>query len=148
MDWIWWLVLALALIGVEMLTMGFFVACFGVGALPASLVSFLGGGVGLQLTAFALGSLAAIVWVRPLFLKTSAPSMKTNTDAYLGRSGKVIETVAPGAGGKVALGGEIWRARPCGQEAIPAGTMVTVERIDGLAFIVKPLDSLSKEPCQ
>ena len=61
---------------------------------------------------------------------------KTNADRILGQEGVVVESIDNlSASGQVKIDGAAW-ARSAGDEIIPAGTRIQVERIEGVKAIV------------
>ena len=82
--WYVWLVTGVILMLVEIATPGFFAASVGVGALAAALVSYLGGGLTLQIAVFSISTLAVFVLARPLLRRASvrfSDRRATNIDA-------------------------------------------------------------------
>ena len=113
---------------------------FAAGSLTAAIVGFLGGPLWLQALLFLVvsGGLLAMFW--PFVKKFLNPKLiKTNVDAILGSQGYVtadIDNIA--ASGQVKLGSMEWTARSTDGEKIPKGTLVKVERIEGVkAFVSK-----------
>jgi membrane protein implicated in regulation of membrane protease activity len=138
--WVIW-VIAAAVLGVaELLTATLALVLIAVGALAAALTSALGGGIGLQLAAFVVVSLAGIVLIRPLGLRRlqRRPSLRTGTAALVGGTGYVLADVSP-HGGRIRIGGEEWSARPYDEvSVIPSGATVDVLEIKGATALVHP----------
>jgi membrane protein implicated in regulation of membrane protease activity len=138
--WVIW-VIAAAVLGVaELLTTTLALVLIAVGALAAALTSALGGGIGLQLAAFVVVSLAGIVLIRPLGLRRlqRRPSLRTGTAALVGCTGYVLADVSP-HGGRIRIGGEEWSARPYDEmSVIPCGATVDVLEIKGATALVHP----------
>lgn len=111
---------------------------FAVGALLATVVALLGGQTWLQITVFLVvsGALLALLW--PFVKKFLKPGVvKTNVDALLDATGYVtadIDNVA--AHGQVKLGSMEWTARSSSGRPIAAGTLVKVDRIEGVKAYV------------
>ena len=62
---------------------------------------------------------------------------KTNADRILGQEGVVVESIDNlSASGQVKIDGAVWTARSAGDEIIPSGTRIQVERIEGVKAIV------------
>ena len=68
-QWHWWAALAIALFILEIFVPGFFLLCLGIGGLGASVTAALGGGIAMQLAAFSVFSVIAILTIRPLLMK-------------------------------------------------------------------------------
>ena len=137
-DWAWWLVIAAALAGGEILTLGFFLGPIALAALLAALVAVVGGSVPLQVRAFVAGSIASLAVVRPIALRhmRTPPSIRTGTAALIGERALVLERV-DADGGRVKIAGEVWSARAFDEdEVIEAGARVEVMRIEGATALV------------
>lgn len=111
---------------------------FAAGSLIATVVALLGGPVWLQITLFLVvsGALLAALW--PFAKKFLKPHVvKTNVDAIVGSTGYVtadIDNVS--ATGQVKLGAMEWTARSTSGDPISAGTLVKVDRIEGVKAFV------------
>lgn len=119
---------------------------FAVGALVAAVISLLNGAVWLQVVAFFLvsGALLALLW--PLVKKYMTPKLtRTNVDSVIGSTGFVSETIDnESAKGQVKLGAMVWTARSTSGEAIPEGTLVRADRIEGVKVFVSPAEIPAK----
>jgi membrane protein implicated in regulation of membrane protease activity len=138
--WVFWVILA-AILGVgEILTMGFFLAPFSIGALAAAVVAAIGGGFAVDIAAFVVVSVAVLTLVRPIarsHLRTP-PSIRTGTAALVGKTGTLVESIAgPGETGCVKIDGEVWTARALDEDqTIEAGKRVQVVQIKGAVALV------------
>lgn len=136
--WIW-VILALILAVAEIFTTGFMLICFGLGALAAAGVAWLGFGLPVQAVTFLITSSAAVALVRPLVTRIS------NRDTYLigidrvvGRTALVMETIDPATGrGVVRVGSEPWSARSLDGTPIAAGSQVEIVRVEGTHLLVR-----------
>ena len=107
------MLVAAALAGGEMLTLGLFLGPLSLAAVLAALVALGGGSVELQAAAFVAGSVAALAIVRPIarrHMRTPA-HIRTGAAALIGQRAIVLEKV-DADGGLVKIGGEVWTARP------------------------------------
>ena len=88
--------------------------------------------------------LLAALW--PFVKKVLNPKRTaTNIDAMIGTEGYVTMAVDNlNAEGKVKLGGMEWTARSADGTKIPAGTLVKVDRIEGVKAIVSPVTEEAK----
>ena len=106
-----------------------------------------GGGIGLffastKIGLFAAGALSFIYvvflrrWLRTQLTVADRPS---NVDALIGRSGVVVERIAPHEAGHVKLGDEEWRAVLAASATAPKeqGESVTVESVEGVTLHVR-----------
>ena len=133
-----WLILLVVFAGVEGLTAGLISIWFCAGSLAAVLASMAHVGIGVQIGVFVAVSLLAMAVVRPLAKKHWQPSIqKTNVDSILGSEGLVIEAIDNIRGtGQVKIGGIIWTARSESGSPIEEGSLVTVDRVEGVKVLV------------
>ena len=97
--WQLWLVAALILFALEVITPGFILACFGVGALLAIIPALFGGSWLIQAIFFGVGSLLALWLLKPLMARWfAARDTKTGMDALIGRKAFVSEAIKVGDG--------------------------------------------------
>ena len=139
--WQLWAAVAVLCLIVELFTTGFFIACFSIGALFAMLASFICGIYG-QLAVFVVFSGISIFLVRPFalrYLYRSDGVQRTNADAIIGRTGIVSQTIEAGGFGRVAVGGDDWKAVSEDGECIEAGVRVTVISRESLIIKVTKL---------
>ena len=144
MEWLFWIGGALLLVVIETVTADLTFLMIAGGALGGGLTSFLGGPLWAQVVVFACVSTLLLFAVRPWAkrrLTATAPQMKTNVDALIGRAATTITAVDDG-GGRVRLGGEEWSARLApvvqGTTRLEAGASVIVTEIDGAVAVVAP----------
>lgn len=139
--WVWTLMAVFFFIA-EIFTAGFVLACFGVGAVAASALAWLGYGPAVQLVAFVGVSIAAIAVSRP-FAERVAPVNHPGigADRWLGATARVVERIDPAAGrGRVRVEGEEWRADSRMGQPIEVDTIVTVVEMVGNRLLVEVLD--------
>ena len=114
---------------------------FAAGSLVALIASLLGAPLWLQITLFLAVSAVLLASLRTLVRKHFTPKLtKTNVDAIIGSRGYVtadIDNIS--ATGKVKLGAMEWTARSATGEIIKAGTLVKVEKIEGVKAFVVPV---------
>ncbi|MFY9557267.1 MAG: NfeD family protein [Blastocatellia bacterium] len=147
--WYIWLILAVLFIVAEMFTSGFVLLWFGIGALVAALLAFMGlVGLPVQIAVFLVVSIALTVASRTIlerFLMRGSPGreLKTGVDTLPGRIGVVVE---PSKGamqeGAVRVFASTWRAFPSeGEEPLREGEQVEVERVEGASLYVRRVES-------
>ena len=127
--WQLWAVIAVVCLILELMAGDFFIICFSIGAVFATLVAVLGGGIWLQLATFAVFTLISLFWVRPFakrYLRKGEDPRISNADALLGRKGRVVETIKAGGYGRVQIDGDIWKAVTLGENDLSEGSSVTV----------------------
>lgn len=141
MSVIGWIGAFLFFIIVEMGTMALTTIWFAGGALAGLILCLLGAGIEVQLAAFALVSFALLGLTRPLALRyVNRKVKKTNVDSLIGRTARITEEVDGEAQtGAAVLDGNVWTARSATGEKIPAGTLVKVQKIQGVKLIVEPV---------
>ena len=140
MNTIIWLVLLILFLVAEAATVTMVSLWFAAGSLAALIVAVTGGSLGLQIfVALAVSSLL-LACLRPVVRKHFTPGLtKTNVDAVIGSCGYVtadIDNVS--ATGTVKLGAMEWTARSTTGTPIPKGTLVKVDRIEGVKAFVTP----------
>ncbi|WPF67209.1 MULTISPECIES: NfeD family protein [unclassified Corynebacterium] len=139
MEIIAWFIAALVLAGLELAVGEFTLLMLGGGALAASGVALTGAPLWAQVLAFALISLGLLFFVKPILRrKMQVPlALDTSSEALVGHSAEVLETVHSGAGGQIRLDGSIWSAITVDPHtSYSEGEHVTVVRIDGPTAIV------------
>ena len=142
-----WLAAMVVFLVIEALVPGLVSLWFAVGALAAVLAAALNAPVWLQLVWFFVVSVAALWLTRPLVKKyVNSKVQPTNADAVIGRECLVTEDIDNiRATGRVKVGGMEWTARSESGEKIPAGTLVQVQRIEGVKAFVQPVEAEIKE---
>ena len=140
--WLIWLIAGVFAAVGEILTAGFFLAPFAVGAFGAMLADLAGGGGVVQFVVFAALTLGCFGLVRPIAKRHmyTPPAIRTGTAALVGRTGIVLERIANDEGvGSVRIDGEVWTARSYDDRTvIDAGTRVDVVEISGATALVAP----------
>lgn len=134
---IWILIAAVCFIG-ELITAGFFILWFGVGASVATVLSYLGFSETTQFIAFILVSIILLALSRPFAKRITMgmPDKKAASDRLIGEKGIVIEDISLKDGGIVRISGDTWRA--VSDQDIKEGVSVLVEKIEGVKLVVKP----------
>ena len=136
--WAWWVVVAAAFGIGEMLTGGFYLVPFALGALGGAVAGLAGAGTVIQILIFLVASAAASGIVRPIARRhvTMPPQIRTGTAALIGAPAMVLEHVGAHEG-KVRIGGEVWTARVCfEEESYEPGQEVRVVEIRGATALV------------
>lgn len=143
MNWaaIIWLVLMVLFLAAEASTVTMVSLWFAAGALAAMVISLLNGAIWLQAAVFLAVSVGLLIALRPLVRKYVNPKLTaTNVDSVIGSTGLVcvaVDNIA--AVGQVKLGGMVWTARSTTGAPIPEGTMVKVDKIEGVKAFVTPV---------
>ena len=137
--WVWTIGAAVLMTG-EMITAGFFVLPFAIGAVLAAIVAWVDGPGFLQWLVFFGGSAASMVFVRFVIRRQDDPdenSLPVGVNRYIGMGAVVLETIdAISNTGRVRVETEVWRATVDG-DSIPEGELVTVVGLQGTRLLVE-----------
>lgn len=142
--WLFWLILAIAMLIVEGMTVNMTTIWFAVGAIVALLLSLWDIGIFTQVTVMIIVSafclMIFLLLVRPRMNR--AKNVATNADRLLDQEGLVTEVIDPLRGtGRVKVIGQDWGAITEHSEILPVDTPVRVVALRGIKLLVKPLDS-------
>ena len=144
MNWeaIFWLVAMVVFIAAEAMTVSLVSIWFAAGALGAIIVALTGGGLAFQVTVFLALAIVLLFCLRGIVRKHFTPRItRTNVDSVIGATGVVVTPVNNIAAlGQVRIGGVEWSARSTDNSHIPAGTLVKVDRIEGVKVFVSPVE--------
>lgn len=139
--WHIWLIVAGVCFIIEMITVGFFVFWFGIGAILTMLVSLIfPENLILQATTFIVSSTILIFLTKPFVDKFTKKDKKVATNAYsiIGKKGIVTQDINPThAVGQVKVAGETWSAKTIDGSIIEKGSQIEVSQIDGVKAVVK-----------
>lgn len=141
--WQFWLILAGIFLIIEIITVGFLVFWFSIGALIAMIASLFIKNIVAQASIFVISSAILLFVTRPFVSKITQKDevIKTNAYSIEGKVAKVILDIDPVEGqGQIKVGGEVWSAKSADDTSIPKDTEVLIEKIDGVKAIVKPLN--------
>lgn len=146
--WILWAVVGIALIVAEIFTLGFVLFWFGLGALAAAFVAYLGFGFGVQFLVFAGVSIILTVLSRTIFSNFYSHGdkdhVKTGIDSLPGQIG-TVSSASKGAlnSGEVKVFGSVWTAFPEeGEDPLLDGEKVEVVRVKGASIYVRKVKEL------
>ena len=140
--WQIWLIIAGACLIAEMVTVGFLIFWFAIGALITMIVSFFIDNVIIQTTIFIISSTILIFATKPFVKKftNSTPDIKTNAYSIIDKTAIVTQDINSIDGtGQIKVGGEIWSAVGENDSNIPKGTEVKIKEIKGVKAIVAPV---------
>lgn len=115
---------------------------FALGALAAMIGAALHASVVVQILLFVGVSAVLLICLWPFTRKVLNPKLeKTNVDATVGQRGYVTQDIDNvDATGQVKLGGMHWSARSVSGKKIEKGTLVQVERVEGVKAFVVPVE--------
>ena len=142
MDTIIWLALMVAFLIIEATTVVMVSLWFAAGSLVALIASLLGASVLIQIALFLVVSALLLACLRRVVRKHFTPKLeRTNVDAIVGSRGYVTADIDNlSATGTVKLGAMEWTARSTSGSAIPKGTLVKVDKIEGVKAFVSPAE--------
>lgn len=137
--WQVWLIISGVFFVLEMMTVGFLVFWFGIGALITAIVSIFTDNIIIQTSVFVISSTLLLFLTKPLVKKLSrTDKVQTNAYSVIGKTGIVTREINSKKGiGQVKVGSEIWTAKS--NSPILEGTEVIVKKIDGVKAIVEPI---------
>jgi membrane protein implicated in regulation of membrane protease activity len=137
--WVLWVVLAAAFGVGEILSGGFFLAPFALGAVFAAAGDVIAG-TAVSVVVFVLVSILTLAVVRPIVRSHTKlpPATRTGAAALVGKQATVLERIANTEGvGLVRIDGEVWTARSLfDDQVIEPGTRVDVVDIKGATALV------------
>lgn len=137
---VFWTVLLILLVAVEIATMGLTTIWFAAGALAATIAAACNVPLFIQVALFLIVSVLMLVFTRPVAMKYfNKDRVKTNVEGLVGLKGIVTEEISNVKScGQVTLNGMEWTARSARQGCvIPEGSVVVVKEIRGVKLIVE-----------
>lgn len=137
-----WLGLVILFLLAEGATVSLVSLWFAAGAVVAMFAALLGAGAWLQTGLFLVVSGALLLMLRPIVRRYLVPKITpTNVDSLVGATGLVTEAIDNvTASGQVKLSAMEWTARSTTGENIPQGTLIRVDRIEGVKVYVTPVN--------
>ncbi len=144
--WQIWLIMAGICLIIEIMTVGFLIFWFAIGALLAMVVSFFTNNVIMQTSVFVISSTILIFATKPFVKKfaSNKNAIQTNVYSTVGKIGIVTKDIdSLQSLGQVKVGGEVWSAIGLDDMNIPQGTEVEIKEIKGVKAIVAPLQKLN-----
>ena len=131
MQTVYWLVIFIVLLIIEIITMGLTTIWFALGALAAFLAGVFGFGTAVQVGVFLVVSIILLVLTRPIAVKYfNKDRTKTNAESLIGQHGLVLEEVDTlKSTGRVEVNGQ--------DGYIGKNTVVVIDGIQGVKLIVR-----------
>lgn len=141
MQTVYWLIIFVVLLIIEIITMGLTTIWFAGGALVAFVAGVLGFGLTVQIVVFIVVSGVLLVLTRPIAVRYfNKERQKTNAESLIGQHALVLEEIDTlQAKGRVEVKGQEWSAKtdePDGK--IAKNTVVVINGIQGVKLIVEP----------
>lgn len=135
-----WIGVIIIGLGIELMTIALISIWFAIGAGFALGAQVMGYSLIVQSVVFILVSVLTLTLTKPYVEKKLLPKQsmsKTNVDALVGQRCAVLTAVSSlEASGEVRLNGNVWSAKSSQGQEIPVGTIVVVERVEGVKVIV------------
>lgn len=134
---IYWIILFLVLLLIELATVNLVSIWFAVGAIAAFITSFFTDSVLLQLLVFVVVSVVSLFVTLPIVkkVKNKDKFVPTNLDRVLGKEAEVTKEIKPNHYGEIQVFGTTWMAT--GEETFEVGEKVIVDKMDGVKLIVR-----------
>ena len=140
METIFWLILFVVLLIIEIFTMGLTTVWFAGGALVAWILAYAGFDLPVQIILFLLVSIVLLVLTRPIAIRYfNKERQKTNAESLIGQKAVVLEEIDTIHNvGRVEVNGMEWAAKTEDtEEPIKVGEIVVIEGIQGVKLIVR-----------
>ena len=138
--WLAWLLISLLCLLLELTNGDFFIVCFAVGGLFASISSVFTDSLTIQIIVFAITTLLSIFFLRPVALRwfhKGEDRRISNVDALIGRIGRVTEAIEANGYGRVQIDGDSWKAKTRDGHPVENGMKARVLSIDSIIITVE-----------
>jgi len=137
--WVLWVIGAVLLAILELMTQNLVCVWFIGGCLAGVVTDLLGWNVWLQFLAFVVVSALLVAAIRPFVKKFVMPKITpTNADTILGKEAYLTEGVNNLMGmGALRLEGKEWSVRSATGEPLPEGTLVRIVGLEGVKVLVE-----------
>ena len=144
MNWwaLFWLAMFMIFLLLEASTTAILSIWFAAGALVAMLVSLFVENGWILTVVFLAVSIALLLLCRSVVRKYFPKKIvATNVDSVIGTTGCVTASIDNlAATGQIKLGAMYWTARSTDNTIIPEGTVVRVDRVEGVKVFVSPVE--------
>ena len=140
-----WLIVFVACILIELITLGLTTIWFAGGALIAAIGAAFGAPLWLQAVLFGAVSLVLLYFTRPVAVKYfNRDRERTNAESLVGRQAIVTGEINNLQGiGQVAVNGMEWTARTITDgQVIKTGEVVAIRGINGVKLLVEREENL------
>lgn len=140
---IYWLLIFIVLLVIEIITLGLATIWFCGGAIVAFIAALMGVGLEVQVVLFLVVSIVLLIFTRPFVAKyINRNTIKTNVYSIAGKQARVTRTIDNKQGtGTAVVNGQEWTARTVDDDMIiRPNTMVTIVSVQGVKLIVKTIE--------
>ena len=136
MSWWIWILIAFAILALELTASTMHVGFFAIGAFVVAILVALGIDMPLwaELVIFTAVSLLAFFFLRPVLVRKMKLDQKKVVDSLVGEQALALEDIAVGGSGRAEMRGSTWSARNVGETALLRGQRCTVAGVDGLVI--------------
>ena len=138
--WIYWLVLFILLMVIELATMGLTTIWFAAGSLVALVLSLFDVPLAIQIIVFLTVAVILLIWTRPIAMRYfNRNRTRTNVESVIGKKALVIKTIDNiHSEGKVNLNGMEWSARASRDaDLYQKDEIVQITGVQGVKLIVE-----------
>ncbi len=137
--WHLWVVVAFAIVILEMVTSGFVLGCIAVGAIAAAGADLAGvHDFKIQVWIVTLVAFGSLFLIRPFVLRMSrGTDADSNTDRFVDTELRISEVDPEQGIAQAKLGGEMWRIQAQDGRELKVGDKATVVGVDGNKLIVE-----------
>jgi membrane protein implicated in regulation of membrane protease activity len=137
---LFWIIIAVLAIIIEIITPAFFAIWFAGGAIVALILYYLDANIYFQIGGFVISSGILILFSEKILKKKifhADKDYRTNVDAMQNEEGVVFEEIRVNKEGRVHLRGTTWIAYSDEKSPILRGEKVIVDRVDGVKLKVR-----------
>ena len=133
-----WLIIAISLAILEMITINLVSIWFVISALVAMIASLFIENIPIQITIFVILGLILLILTKDAIKKLVPEKSKTNIDRIIGMEGIVTEKITKKNSGEVKVDGKKWTA--IADETIPEESIVKILEINSTKLKVKRME--------
>ena len=148
MNGMYWLILFVILIVIEIATLGLTTIWFAGGCLVAFILSLFHVSLPIQILVFLAVSVVLFIWTRPVAVRYfNKERTKTNVESIVGKTALVVKTIDNvHFVGTVELDGMEWTARAAKEEEIfQKDEVVRIIDVQGVKVIVEKVKNQEEE---
>lgn len=146
--WIIWIIAAVVLLAIEVLSQSIWTLCLAAGCLAAMTASLCDAQLYIQIILLAAGGVVAYILFMPWFKKwhdrktaKSGKESRTGMEALLGRHILAQEALEPGKTVRIKIDGDSWQAvLQKGSQPIMPGDLVTVVDYESIILTVRKVE--------
>ena len=143
MSYYWWFLVSLLLFIIEVLTPGFVVMWFGMGAFVVAILDLFGlHDIVWQASIFAIVSFLLVIFTRRIFMnfmnaRTAGGELKSQVQSLIGKTGIVTLTIDNSQSqGRILIEGQDWSARSQSGDIIQIEEKVNVVSVESAKLLV------------